>query len=97
MLAHIETVATLIGSVIVISTFAFTIWRWSIRVNDMIKQVQDTACKVDILERRILRSLTQLQAQTKAAEEKCDQRLDRIEGKLSYLFGITNTPLPPKD
>ena len=94
---HVDFLATLVGGVVFLSGAAFTLWRWSITVKEMFEKTQDTACKVDVLEKQILRSLRQIQLQSLQNAEKNDQRLDRIEGRLSYLFGKTNTTIPPRD
>lgn len=96
MLEHINSIATVVGSGIMLGGSLFTVWRWSIKVNSMVEQVKETSCKVSVLETKILRMLTRLQLSAQQAEQKHDARFDRIEGKLNYLFGRTKTTIPPK-
>jgi hypothetical protein len=97
MADKINSLATLVGSIVLLVMTLVTLWRGSIKVNAMIEESKQTACKLSLLETKILRGLSQIQIQQRQAEERGDRRFDRIEGKLNYLFGRTNTTIPPKD
>lgn len=97
MLDHIELLASLVVGLTTIGSAIYVIWRWSFQVKIMIEKIENTECRLNTLEQQILRRLTQMQINSTKAGQENDRRLDRIEGKLNYIFGRTKITIPPKD
>jgi hypothetical protein len=97
MLNVLELVAGGVLSLTTISSLIYFLWKGSVKVSEAFKTVEESSCKLSVLEKQILRSLQQIQQRFQVTETKIDNRLDNIEKKLTFLYGRTKTTIPPND
>lgn len=97
MLDHLNLIAKILVSVSVISVTVWQVWGFTVTIRDLVKSVKKNECKLSRLDETIIEKLDNIEAMGREAGKNADRRFDRIEKRLTYLFGKTNTTIPPND
>jgi hypothetical protein len=97
MFTQLDLTIKLILGVSSVLILGWRLWLLSVTVRDMVKSVRQNECKIDALEKEILDKLEKIHVLGREAGKRSDERLERIDRRLHFLFGIINKTVPPND
>lgn len=94
---YLEALALVVGLTTALGGSVRWVWLLSVNVRETRQMVKRNKATLETLENEIINKLDAMRLEAKDAGIRYDDRLDKIESSLSFLYGLSKRTIRPKD